>query len=275
MVNESLLLGVVIAILIIGFVMGIGIYAARYKRVAPDKAMVIYGRKKGVKGFEVMSGGGAFIYPIVEDYAYLPLDVRTLEIVVADIVTDVKTSGAKLNIKAVTQIKIASDKASLLTAAEHLLHKSDAEINEIAIKTLEGHVRGICATMTIEAINSDRDTVSEKIQTMAARDLRNMGIEIRSFVIKELEDEYGYLDALGRRGPQRSSVMHVSVRPTPTRRPPSGRHRQPSWVRRPMQMQRPRSHCSTGTGISPGQGPRPRSKWSVPTGTSPSTCKTG
>jgi len=199
MVNESLLLGVVIAILIIGFVMGIGIYAARYKRVAPDKAMVIYGRKKGVKGFEVMSGGGAFIYPIVEDYAYLPLDVRTLEIVVADIVTDVKTSGAKLNIKAVTQIKIASDKASLLTAAEHLLHKSDAEINEIAIKTLEGHVRGICATMTIEAINSDRDTVSEKIQTMAARDLRNMGIEIRSFVIKELEDEYGYLDALGRK----------------------------------------------------------------------------
>jgi flotillin len=190
----------IIAFLIVIAVLAVvGVYASRYQLVPPDKAMVVYGRKKEKKGFKVLSGGGAFIYPVIEAYAYLPLDVRTLEITVADIVTDVKTSGAKLNIKSVTQVKIASDTASLLTAAEQLLHKSDPEINMIAIKTLEGHVRGICATMTIEAINSDRDMVSEKVQTQAARDLRNMGIEIRSFVISELEDEKGYLDALGRK----------------------------------------------------------------------------
>jgi len=32
---------------------------------------------------------------------------------------------------------------------------------------------------------------------MAGEDLKNMGIEIRSFVIKEIEDEHGYLAALG------------------------------------------------------------------------------
>ena len=179
----------------------IGIYSARYQKVPPDKAMVVYGRgaKKGARGYQVVSGGGKFILPVVQGFDFLPLDVRTLEITVTDIVTDVKTSGAKLNIKAVTQVKVASDEASLYTAAEQLLHKTDPEINEIAQKTLEGHVRGFCATMTIEAINSDRDTVASRVQSQAAKDLRNMGIEIRSFVIKEIEDQFGYVDALGKR----------------------------------------------------------------------------
>ena len=82
-----------------------GIYAARYKKVPPDKAMVVYGkRQKGTKkGYRVISGGAKFIVPILESYEFLPLDVRTLDVVVNDIVTDVKQSGAKINIKCVCQ----------------------------------------------------------------------------------------------------------------------------------------------------------------------------
>lgn len=197
---------ILMLILAVLLVLGVGlvaviIYASRYKKVPPDSAMVIYGRgaKKGARGYTVVSGGGKFILPVVQGFDFLPLDVRTLEISVTDIVTDVKTSGAQMNIKAVTQVKIASDEASLYTAAEQLLHKTDKEINEIAQKTLEGHVRGICATMTIEAINSDRDAVASHVQSQAAKDLRNMGIEIRSFVIRDIEDQYGYIKALGRK----------------------------------------------------------------------------
>ncbi len=202
----DLLSGLTIVGLIIGGLFAIGlfvvlIYASRYKRVPPDKAMVVYGKgvKRGSRGYSVVSGGGKFIVPVLQGYDYLPLDVRTLEITVTDIVTDVKTSGAQMNTKAVTQVKIASDEASLYTAAEQLLHKTDREINDIAQKTLEGHVRGICATMTIEAINSDRDAVATAIQSQAAKDLRNMGIEIRSFVIRDIEDQFGYITALGKR----------------------------------------------------------------------------
>lgn len=174
------------------------LYARRYKKVPPDKAMVVYGKRQiGKKGYQVISGGAKFIWPIVESYEFLPLDVRTLDVNVNDIVTDVARSGAKVNIKTVAQVKVSSDPATLDTAAEHLLHKTDSEINEIAMKTLEGHVRGVCATLTVEQINSDRDAISSQIQTMAAADLKNMGIEIRSFVIRDLEDEHGYLDALG------------------------------------------------------------------------------
>lgn len=188
---------VAIAAVIVFFILA-AIYASRYKKVPPDQAMIVYGGK-GAKGkaYDIVTGGGRFIVPVFNAYAFLPLDVRTQEIVVTDIVTDVIKSGAKVNIKAVTQIKIASEESLLRVAAEQLLHKSDAAINEIAQKTLEGHVRGICATMTIEEINSDRDAVSQQVQNQAAKDLRNMGIEIKSFVIKEIEDEYGYLDALG------------------------------------------------------------------------------
>lgn len=174
------------------------LYSWRYKKVPPDRAMVVYGRRQiGRKGYQVISGGAKFIMPIIESYEFLPLDVRTLDVNVNDIVTDVARSGAKVNIKTVAQVKVSSDPATMDTAAEHLLHKSDSEINEIAMKTLEGHVRGVCATLTVELINSDRDAISSQIQTMAAADLKNMGIDIRSFVIRDLEDEHGYLDALG------------------------------------------------------------------------------
>lgn len=197
MEGELILLIAVLAI-VAGVFAPILLYSWRYKKVPPDRAMVVYGRRQiGKKGYQVISGGAKFIVPIIESYEFLPLDVRTLDVNVNDIVTDVARSGAKVNIKTVAQVKVSSDPATMDTAAEHLLHKSDSEINEIAMKTLEGHVRGVCATLTVELINSDRDAISSQIQTMAAADLKNMGIDIRSFVIRDLEDEHGYLDALG------------------------------------------------------------------------------
>ncbi|MBI4416767.1 MAG: hypothetical protein HY557_07280 [Euryarchaeota archaeon] len=195
--------GLEVILIVLGIVVGIflvfAIYASRYKKVPPDKAMVVYGRKvrEGRVGYQVITGGGKFIVPIVEAYEFLPLDVRTLDVVVTDIVTDVRQSGAKMNIRAVAQVRISDDAATLRTAATQLLHKRDPEINEIALKTLEGHVRGICATLTIEQINSERDAIASQIQGLAANDLKNIGMEIRSFVIKEIDDAQGYLDALG------------------------------------------------------------------------------
>jgi len=196
---ESDLTGIVILVIVGAIFAAILVYASRYKKVPPNMAMVVYGKRqaKTGKGYRVISGGAKVIVPIVESVEWLKLDVRTLDLVVPDIVTDVKRSGAKINIKAVAQVKISSDEATLNTAAENLLGKTEQEVNEIALKTLEGHVRGVCATLTVEEINSDRDAIASKILGMAGNDLRNMGIEIRSFVIKEIEDAMGYLDALG------------------------------------------------------------------------------
>ena len=200
MPNHQDVVGLVIFVVVAAIFAAILIAASRYKKVPPNMAMVVYGKRqrgKGGRGYRVISGGAKVVIPVLESVQWLKLDVRTLDLVVNDIVTDVKRSGAKINIKAVAQVKVSSDEATVNTAAENLLGKTEQAINEIALKTLEGHVRGVCATLTVEEVNSDRDVIATKILGMAGNDLRNMGIEIRSFVISEIEDAQGYLNALG------------------------------------------------------------------------------
>ena len=200
MANHQDVVGLVIFVVVAAIFAAILIAASRYKKVPPNMAMVVYGKRqrgKGGRGYRVISGGAKVVIPVLESVQWLKLDVRTLDLVVNDIVTDVKRSGAKINIKAVAQVKVSSDEATVNTAAENLLGKTEQAINEIALKTLEGHVRGVCATLTVEEVNSDRDVIATKILGMAGNDLRNMGIEIRSFVISEIDDAHGYLNALG------------------------------------------------------------------------------
>lgn len=196
------------AMIIFGFIfvflIAILVYASRYKRVPPDRAMVVYGRERvrevrGQKkkvGFQIVKGGGKFIMPIIEGVEYLPLEIRTLDITVKSVVTQ---EGVMLDVEAVAQTKIASDIDSLYTAAEQLLHKTNEEIDYVLIKSLEGHVRGVCANLTVEQINSDRNKVSQEIQSIAVSDLKTMGLNVRSFTIRDLKDEVGYLEAMGKK----------------------------------------------------------------------------
>src|SRR5213592_188625 len=114
MAGEDILGFVILAI--VGVVFGTVLaYASRYKKVPPNMAMVVYGRRQkgmGGRGYQVKSGGAKFIVPIFESVEWLRLDVRTLDLVVTEIVTDVKRSGAKINIKAVAQVKISPPRCS-------------------------------------------------------------------------------------------------------------------------------------------------------------------
>jgi flotillin len=107
--------------------------------------------------------------------------------------------GVPLTVEGVAQVKIKSDDVSIRTAAEQLLDKQVPEIIEIARKTLEGHIRGTCATLTIEEINADRAALSSKIQEEAVPDFNKLGIAITVFVIKDIKDRVGYLEALGKK----------------------------------------------------------------------------
>ena len=168
-------------------------YASRYRRVPPNAAMVVFGKRYGNMGFTIVKGGGKFITPIVEEVSYLPLDVRTLDVTVQNVVT---AKGVMLDVSAVAQVKISRDEKLLQIAAEQLLHKSTEEINYITIRTLEGHVRGVCARLMVEDINADRNKVSAEIQDVACEGLANMGLQVVNFTIREISDNVGYLQAL-------------------------------------------------------------------------------
>ena len=105
----------------------------------------------------------------------------------------------RVHVDGVAQIKIRGDDISIATAAEQVLSKTSDEIRNVALQTLEGHLRAILGTLTVEEIYKDRDAFAAKVQDVAAGDLANMGLSIVSFTIKDIRDDQGYLDALGRK----------------------------------------------------------------------------
>ncbi len=191
--------GVFAIVIVIGLVLFGLVYAARRRNVGPNEALIISGwgsrRADGRVGFKIVTGGGAFIKPILEKADVLSLEVMTLDIRLADVYAG---NGIPISVDGVAQVKVDSKEEMIATAAEQFLSKSPSEMLDVARQTLEGHLRAIIGTMTIEQIYKEREKFAQNVQEMAATDLANMGLRIVSFTLRDIKDGQGYLDALGR-----------------------------------------------------------------------------
>ena len=202
--TTTMVIGSVVAFLIV-FFMFVGIWASRYTKVGPNQVLVISGRKHRITdpdgivrevGFRVVKGGGVFVWPVYEKVDILSLELLTIDVQQEQ---DVYTSkGVPVRVDGVAQIKVKGDDVSIATAAEQFLSKGTEEIKNIAMQTLEGHLRAILGTMTVEDIYQNRDAFASKVQEVAAGDMANMGLSIVSFTIRDIKDSQGYLDALGK-----------------------------------------------------------------------------
>ncbi len=182
-----------------------GFYASRYKKVGPNQVLVISGRRRmehspvtGQReqvGFRVVKGGGTFIWPVWERVDILSMEILTIEVEVRSVYT---VQGVPVHVDGVAQIKIRGDDASMYTAAEQFLSKGPDGIIYVAHETLAGHLRGILGMLTVEEIYKDRDAFAQKVLEVSGSDLANMGLEIVSFVIKDIRDDKEYLESLGR-----------------------------------------------------------------------------
>ena len=177
---------------------------SRYNKVGPNQVLVASGRKHrfidpdGVerkRGFRIVKGGGTFVYPFVEKVDFLSLELLTIDVQTPEVYT---SKGVPVKVDGVAQIKIKGDDISIATAAEQFLSKATDEIKNVAMQTLEGHLRAILGTMTVEEIYQNRDAFASKVQEVAAGDMANMGLGIVSFTIRDIRDTQGYLDALGK-----------------------------------------------------------------------------
>jgi flotillin len=198
----------VVAIVGVIFVVGVfmGFYSSRYKKVGPNEVLVISGRRHAVldlvtgekttRNYRIVKGGGAFIWPVLERVDDLSLEIMTIDVVTPKVYTIL---GVPITVDGVAQIKVRGDDVSIATASEQFLSKSADEIRNVALQTLEGHLRAILGTLSVEEIYKDRDAFAARVQDVAAGDLANMGLSIVSFTIKDIRDDQGYLDALGRK----------------------------------------------------------------------------
>ena len=191
------------AVLLLFIIFGYAL-AKRYVKVGPNDVLIIYGRKRRMRmpdgtwdtvGYRIAKGGGRFVWPIVEQYKVLSLEIITLDVKTPEVYT---VQGVPIVVDGVAQIKVKGDDISIRTASEQFLSKGKHEVMEIALQTVEGHLRAILGTMTVEEVYKNRDAFAQRVQEVAAGDMANMGLSIISFTIRDIRDSQGYLDALGK-----------------------------------------------------------------------------
>jgi flotillin len=170
-----------------------------FQKCGPNQAMIISGMfaNTGEHDFKIVKGGGSVVLPVVQQRAFLSLEVMTIEVRSdAPIIT---TNGVPIFVDGVAQVKVKGDTESIATAAEQFLNKSEDEIKSIAHETLVGHLRAIMGTLEVEELIRNFDQFAQKVQEVSIVDLKKMGLTVVSFTIKEIKDNVGYLDSLGRK----------------------------------------------------------------------------
>jgi flotillin len=106
--------------------------------------------------------------------------------------------GVAVTVEAVAQIKVRSDQASILTAAEQFLTKTPLQREGLIRLVMEGHLRGIIGQLTVEQIVKEPEMVGERMRATCAEDMSKMGLEVISFTIKEVRDKNEYISNMGR-----------------------------------------------------------------------------
>lgn len=188
--GSVILIGAVaaLALLAVGYVLT---YLAFLKKVGPNEVLVVSGRGR----VKFVTGGADMVIPLFNTWNTLSLEVMTLDVTTPEVYT---VQGVPIAVDGVAQIKIKKDEASLLAAAERFLGKQPSEIAKIALETVQGHLRAILGTLSVEDIYKNRDQFAQKVQEISHGDLANMGLGIDSFTIRDIRDKHGYLEALGK-----------------------------------------------------------------------------
>jgi flotillin len=200
-ISGAFFVPIMMVVIVVAILAMIKIVANNYIKVPPNKVAIFYGRKRVMKdgttiGFRVISGGAKFKMPIVESVTYLDLNVFPIDLVVKGVPNK---DGVLVNARGVANVKILSDEISMLVASERFLGMEPQQIKDIAFKNLEGHLRAIIGRLTVEDIVSDRTKFNQEVLREAGEDLRKIGLGVDVLTIQEIDDEYGYIKALGQK----------------------------------------------------------------------------
>lgn len=184
----------IIAVATIVFFVTVSALISRYKRCPSDKILVIYGRTGGTSA-KCIHGGGAFIWPVIQDFAYLDLKPISIE---ANLTNALSRQNIRVDVPCRFTIAISTETDSMNNAAERLLGLKPEQIQELSKDILFGQLRLVIATMTIEEINSDRDKFLENISKNVDTELKKIGLKLINVNVTDIKDESGYIEALGK-----------------------------------------------------------------------------
>ncbi len=183
---------IIVVVLIVSYI------GSRYKVAAANEALVVSGQRDkspdGRRNLKVVRGGGVIVLPLVHKVGKLKLTARQINVNLADAVT---RQGIKVAVQGVATFKIGADDESIRNAAERFLESQEEAVDSIVKNVLEGSLRSIVGTLTVEELNLDRMKFQQAVQDAAKGDLATSGLQIDSFTIQAIRDESGYMELIG------------------------------------------------------------------------------
>ena len=185
-----ILIGAVVVLFLLAFL----IWVVRYKKCPSDKILVIYG-KTGSGSAKCLAGGAAFVVPILQDYAYLDLHPISIDV---DLHGALSRQNIRVNVPSRFTVAISTEPGVMTNAAERLLNRNQDEIREMSKDIIFGQLRLVVATMDIEEINADRDKFLANVYHNVGTELRKIGLELINVNVTDIQDESGYIEALGK-----------------------------------------------------------------------------
>lgn len=190
---SSLVIIVIIAIAaLVLFVALPLIYVRNYVKVPPNEVAVFTGRGQP----KVVRGGARFKMPGIERVDIMSLEPFNVNI---NLQNALSNNGVPVNVEAVGLVRIGSNDEAVQTAVQRFLTSDLSELQRQINEILAGSLRGITATMTVEDLNSNRDSLARSVVEEAGGDLARIGMEVDVLKIAGISDRNGYLESLGQR----------------------------------------------------------------------------
>lgn len=195
-VSEGMSPWLVLILVLLFLILAIGVwFASRYKRCPSNKILVIYG-KTGSGAAKCIHGGAALILPLFQDYDYLDLEPFVVPI---DLTNALSRENIRVTVPTTVTAAISNQAGIMQNAAIRLLGLTRTQIQAQAQDIILGQMRAVIATMKIEEINRDRQAFLGKVNEAVSMELEKIGLVLINVNIRDIEDESGYIEALGRK----------------------------------------------------------------------------
>jgi len=171
-------------------------FVQRYRRCPSNRILVVYGKVGTNKAAKCLHGGGTFVWPLIQDYAYLSLEPLVIDIPLEGALS---LNNIRVNVPSTFTVGISTDPVLMNNAAERLLPLNSQQIRELAQDIILGQLRLVIATLTIEEINKDREKFMHLINENVEQEINKIGLQLINVNVRDITDESGYIQAIGKR----------------------------------------------------------------------------
>jgi len=174
---------------------------SRYKRCPSDKILVVYGKTSGGTSAKCYAGGAAFVWPVIQDYRYLDLTPLSIDVNLKDALSK---QNIRVNVPSQFTVGIGETEDLMLAAANRLLSLDRDQVARLSQDIIMGQMRLVIANMDIEELNTDRDKFVSSVYSNVGEELHKVGLRLINVNVTDIQDESGYIAALGQEAAARA-----------------------------------------------------------------------